>query len=309
MSGISAVLVKRLRETTGAGMMDCKRALEETKGDFEVAIDWLRKKGIAAASKKSSRVAAEGLVAVAFNANKTVGAVIELNSETDFVARNNKFQKLVGYITTAAVNVDTLEHLKEAKLFTGRTVKDELTENIAVIGENLNLRRMTKISVKNGLVASYVHNDVATDMGKIAVLVGLESNINAAKLQTFGKQLAMHIAAAKPIALNIEQIDIKSVQREKDIFSEQAKNSGKSQDIIDKMIEGRIKKFYQEVVLLEQVFVIDGNTRVQDIICNFATDNHGEIKVTGFASFELGQGIEKKEEDFVSEVATVIGNK
>jgi elongation factor Ts len=309
MSEVSATLVKKLRDTTGAGMMDCKKALAETNGNLEEAIDWLRKKGHAAASKKSGRVAAEGLVAVATNSTRTVGVIIELNSETDFVARNDKFQKLVGDISKLAVNVDSLEQLKAAKLENGRTVQDEVTENIAVIGENLNLRRMAKISVEKGIVATYVHNTVATDMGKIAVLIGLQSDIDASALQTLGKQLAMHIAAAKPIALTSAQVDSKAVQREKDIFSEQAKSSGKPQEIIEKMIEGRIKKFYQEVVLLEQVFVIDGKTKIQDVIDKFAQDNKGTINVVDFVCFELGQGVEQEEKDFASEVAAVIGNK
>lgn len=307
MSEVSAILVKKLRDTTGAGMMDCKRALTETSGNFEEAIDWLRKKGIAAAGKKAGRVAAEGLVAVAVNANKTVGVAIELNSETDFVARNDKFQAMVSDIAKAALNTSSLEELKEAKLSTGRSAQDEVTENIGVIGENLNLRRMAKISVTKGVVASYVHNNIATDMGKIAVLVALESDIDQAALQTLGKQLAMHIAASKPIALNIDQVDSSAVDRERDIFSEQAKNSGKPQEIIDKMVEGRIKKFYQEVVFLEQAFVMDGKTRVQDVVDKFAADNKGTVKVTGFVSFELGQGIETEEKDFASEVAAMSG--
>ena len=307
MSEVSAILVKKLRDTTGAGMMDCKRALTETSGNFEEAIDWLRKKGIAAAGKKAGRVAAEGLVAVAVNANKTVGVAIELNSETDFVARNDKFQAMVSDIAKTALNTSSLEELKEAKLSTGRSAQDEVTENIGVIGENLNLRRMAKISVTKGVVASYVHNNIATDMGKIAVLVALESDIDQAALQTLGKQLAMHIAASKPIALNIDQVDSSAVDRERDIFSEQAKNSGKPQEIIDKMVEGRIKKFYQEVVFLEQAFVMDGKTRVQDVVDKFAADNKGTVKVTGFVSFELGQGIETEEKDFASEVAAMSG--
>ena len=309
MSEVSAVLVKKLRDTTGAGMMDCKKALSETGGDLEAATDWLRKKGHAAAGKKASRVAAEGLVAVATNQTKTVGAVIELNSETDFVARNDKFQKLVGDIAKEALNVDSLEALKEVKLNTGRNIGEEVIENIATIGENLNLRRMARISVNKGVVASYVHNNVATDMGKIAVLVALESDIEVAALQSLGKQIAMHIAASKPAALTVDQVDSKDLQREKDIFSEQAKNSGKPQEIIDKMVEGRIKKFYQEIVLLEQNFVMDGKTRVQDVLDNFAKEHKGALKITGFVSFELGQGIEQEEKDFASEVAAVVGAK
>lgn len=307
MSEISAILVKKLRETTGAGMMDCKKALTETAGAFEEAVDWLRAKGIAAAGKKSSRVAAEGLTAVATNAAKTVGVVIELNSETDFVARNEKFQSLVSSIATAALGVDSIEDLKKAQLATGRNVREEVTENIAVIGENLNLRRMAKLSVSQGVVSSYVHNTVATDMGKIAVIVALESDIDQTKLNTLGKQIAMHIAASKPIALSTDMVDPAAIEREKNIFTEQAKESGKPLEIIEKMIEGRIKKFYQEVVLLEQAFVMDNKTRLQDVVDNFAKENNGTIKVTGFVSFELGQGIEQEEKDFASEVAAVMG--
>jgi elongation factor Ts len=309
MSEISAVLVKKLRDTTGAGMMDCKKALSETGGDLEAASDWLRKKGHAAAGKKALRVAAEGLVAVAINQDKTVGAVIELNSETDFVARNDKFQKLVGDIAKKALAVDSLEALKEVKLDTGRKVGEEVIENIAVIGENLNLRRMARISVNKGLVASYVHNNVANGMGKIAVLVALESDLSPTTIESLGKQIAMHIAASKPISLTVDQVNSKDLQREKDIFSEQAKNSGKPQEIIDKMVEGRIKKFYQEVVLLEQLFVIDGKTRVQDVLDNFAKEHKGTLKITDFVSFELGQGVEQEEKDFASEVAAVMGAK
>ena len=250
MSEVSALLVKKLRDTTGAGMMDCKRALAETKGDFEEAIDWLRKKGIAAAGKKAGRVAAEGLVAVALNSSKNVGVVIELNSETDFVARNDKFQNMVAEIAKAALNVADLDGLKAVKLATGRNVGEEVTENIGVIGENLNLRRMAKISVGKGVVASYVHNNVATDMGKIAVLVGLESDIDATALQTLGKQLAMHIAAASPEFLAPEQVPADILAREKEIAEGQVK--GKPANIVAKIVEGKINekgKVQQTVIL------------------------------------------------------------
>ena len=302
MSEISAALVKKLRETTGVGMMDCKRALEETKGDFETAIDWLRKKGIAAASKKSSRVAAEGLVAVAFNENKTVGAVIELNSETDFVARNDKFQNLVANIASAAVNVETLDQLKEVKITTDRTVKEEVTENIAVIGENLNLRRMAKVSVTKGLVASYVHNHVAVDMGKIAVLVGLESSIDAVKLQIIGRQIAMHIAAVGPQSLDVSSLDPAALERERAVLVDQARASGRPEEVIQKMVEGRVRKFYEEVVLLEQTLVMDGKTRIADVVENFAKEIGTPVTLKAFARFALGEGIEKQETDFAAEV-------
>lgn len=305
MSEISAKLVKELREATGAGMMDCKKALSEVAGDFEAAIDWLRKKGIAAAGKKSGRIAAEGLTAVASNNDKTTAVAIELNSETDFVARNDKFQALVNLIANAALNANDLTALKQTKLANGRNIEEEVTENIAVIGENLNLRRFAKLSVTQGLVAHYIHNAAAENMGKIAVLVALESNIPAEKLATLGKQLAMHIAASKPIAVTNEQVDQSAIDREKDIFSEQAKASGKPIEIIEKMIEGRIRKFYQEVVLLEQTFVMDGKTSVKDVITNFEKENNGSVKITGFVHFELGAGLEKEENDFASEVAAM----
>ena len=215
----------------------------------------------------------------------------------------------MGDIAKKALAVDSLEALKEVKLDTGRKVGEEVIENIAVIGENLNLRRMARISVNKGLVASYVHNNVANDMGKIAVLVALESDLSPTTIESLGKQIAMHIAASKPISLTVDQVNSKDLQREKDIFSEQAKNSGKPQEIIDKMVEGRIKKFYQEVVLLEQLFVIDGKTRVQDVLDNFAKEHKGTLKITDFVSFELGQGVEQEEKDFASEVAAVMGAK
>lgn len=305
MSEISAALVKKLRETTGAGMMDCKRALTETAGVFEEAIDWLRKKGIAAAGKKAGRIAAEGLVAVAIDSAKTTGVAIELNSETDFVARNDKFQALVSMVSQAALTVGSVEALNAVKLSTGRTVADEITENIAIIGENLSLRRMQKLSVTKGVVTSYIHNAAAADMGKIAVLVALESDIDPEKLNLLGKQIAMHIAATKPVAVTTAEVDPAAVERERNIFSEQAAASGKPAEIIEKMVDGRIKKFYQEVVLLEQTFVIDGKTRVGDVVDNFAKENAGTIKLTGFVCYELGQGIEQEEKDFASEVAAM----
>ncbi len=303
MAEITASLVKDLREKTGAGMMDCKKALQECAGDFEVAVDWLRKKGLAAAAKKSSRVAAEGLVAVAVAGTK--GALVELNSETDFVARNDQFQALVDTI----VNLELVEGadvdgLKQSSYpGTGRNVADEIAHHVGVIGENMNLRRVAFISVPQGAVVSYVHNAVVPNLGKIGVLVALESAADAAKLQALGKQLAMHIAAAKPEALTTSEVDPEALAREKQIFSDQARASGKPENIIEKMVEGRIRKYYEEVVLLEQVFVIDGKTKIADVIEQAAKEVGAPVKLAAFVRFALGEGIEQEKTDFAQEVA------
>lgn len=303
---ISASQVKELREKTGAGMMDCKKALSEANGDFEAATDWLRTKGLAAAAKKSGRVAAEGLVAVASAMKKA--AIIEVNSETDFVARNDKFQALVSSVAQLALSNNDIDALKNAKHSSGKSVADEITENIATIGENLSLRRVTALEVQNGVVASYIHNAVAPNLGKIAVIVALESNAsNLEKLEQLGKQIAMHVAAARPIALNESEVDGATIEREKQIFSEQAKASGKPDNIIEKMVEGRIKKFYAEVVLPQQTFVIDGKSSVADYVAAVAKELGAPIQISGFARFELGEGIEQAETDFAAEVAAVAG--
>lgn len=306
MTEIKAADVKELREKTGAGMMDCKKALAENKGDIQAAIDWLRKKGIASAAKKTGRTAAEGVVG-ALVSGKT-GAVIELNSETDFVARNDKFQALALEINKLALKSGaTVEQLKAASYpSTGRTIADEITENISVIGENLNLRRSAVLSVKQGVVTSYVHNAIIPGLGKIAVLVALESSAPEEKLAALAKQLAMHIAAAKPEALTTQEVSREAVEREKSIFSEQARASGKPDNIIEKMIEGRIRKYYEEVVLMEQPFIMDGKTKISDVIQQAAKEMGSELKLTGFIRYALGEGIEQTKSDFAQEVAAAV---
>jgi len=302
---ISANLVKDLREKTGAGMMDCKKALTETNGDFEAAIDWLRAKGLAAAAKKAGRVAAEGLTAVALAGTKA--SAIELNSETDFVARNDIFQNLVTEIAELALNHKDIDSLKAATAGSGKSVVDEVTANVALIGENLNLRRMATLEVTDGVVAAYVHNTVVPNLGKISVLVALESKGDKAELEKLGKQIAMHIAATNPRSLDISSIDPALVERERNIFIEQAKGSGKPDNIIEKMVDGRIRKFYEEAVLLEQVFVIDGKTKISDVIAEVAKNIGAEIALKDFVRLELGEGIEVEETDFAAEVAAVVG--
>jgi elongation factor Ts len=305
MPEVTSALVKELREKTGAGMMDCKRALTETAGNMDDAVDWLRKKGLAAAAKKSARTAAEGLVAV--SAGGTSGAAIELNAETDFVARNETFQAAATAIAGIALRVGgDVEAIKAAPFpGTGRTVGEELTHLIATIGENMNLRRAARLTVAQGLVATYVHSALAPNAGKIGVLVALESAGDQGKLADLGKQLAMHIAAARPDALNIADVDPAALERERNVLSEQARASGKPENIIEKMVEGRLRKYYEEVVLMEQVFVIDGETKVSKVVEAAAKDVGAPVKVTGFARFQLGEGIEKDANDFAAEVASL----
>jgi elongation factor Ts len=305
MAEITAGLIKDLREKTGAGMMDCKKALVENNGDFEAAVDWLRKKGLSTAAKKSGRTAAQGLVAVQVSGTKAVA--IELNSETDFVARNDKFQALVKQVAqVAAANNGNLDAtLQAAYPGTGRTVAEEITEHVSIIGENMNLRRVAGLQVKQGVVVSYVHNTVAPDMGKIGVLVALESTADTAKLQALGKQIAMHIAAAKPDVLTTAEVSPEAVAREKQIFIDQARSSGKPESIIEKMIDGRLRKYYEEVVLLEQTFVIDGKTKIADVIAQASKDLGAPVALTGFVRFELGEGIEQESSDFAAEVAAI----
>ncbi len=305
MSNISASLVKDLREKTGAGMMDCKKALVETNGDFEAATDWLRAKGLSAAAKKAGRVASEGLVAAVVEGN--VGAIVEINSETDFVARNDIFQKLVSNVAKLALGHGDLTSLKAAKMPSGKSVEEEVVEHVATIGENLSLRRVENLSVKEGVVASYVHNTVVDGLGKIAILVALESKGDKTKLLELGKLIAMHVAAARPTCLNIESISPALVERERAIFTEQSKSSGKPDEIIAKMVEGRIRKFYEEVVLLEQVYVIDGKSKIREVIEAASKDISAPIALTAFGRFELGEGIEQEAQDFAAEVAAVMG--
>jgi elongation factor Ts len=306
MAEITASLVKELREKTGAGMMDCKRALGETAGDIEGAVDWLRKKGLAAAAKKAGRIAAEGLVGVATSGR--AGALVEVNSETDFVARNDAFQNFVRQVAERALADDDIEKIKAAAFpGTGRSVAEELTHLVATIGENMNLRRARRLEVAKGAVVSYVHNALTAGLGKIGVLVALESEGDAGKLAALGKQLAMHVAAANPRFLDIAAVDKASLDRERDILREQAKASGKPDAIIDKMVEGRLRKYYEEVVLLEQIFVVDGETRISKVVEASAKEAGAPIKIAGFVRFALGEGIEKEQADFAAEVAAQLG--
>jgi elongation factor Ts len=307
MAEITAGLVKELREKTGAGMMDCKRALGETAGDIEAAVDWLRKKGLAAAAKKAGRVAAEGLVGVATSG--AVGAAAEVNSETDFVARNEAFQEFVRTLAGLALDKgDDLEALKAAP-YPGesRNVAEQLTHLVATIGENMNLRRAKRLKVGNGVVVSYVHNALAPGLGKIGVLVALESTGDAERLTALGKQLAMHIAAANPQFLDTASVDAASLERERDVLREQARASGKPDAIIDKMVEGRIRKYYEEVVLLDQIFVVDGESRISKVVESAAKEIGAPISIAGFVRFALGEGIEKEQADFAAEVAAQLG--
>jgi elongation factor Ts len=303
MAEITASLVKELREKTGAGMMDCKKALNEVAGDLEKAVDWLRTKGLSAASKKAGRVAAEGLVGVA--ANSTRGAVVEVNAETDFVGRNEQFQKFVGTVTRLALdNGGDLAKVAAAPFpGSGRNVQGELTNLIATIGENMSLRRAASLSVSDGVVVAYTHNAVAPDLGKIGVLVALESNGDKSKLAPLGKQLAMHVAAANPQSLTVADLDKAAIERERGVLAEKAGQSGKAADIIAKMVEGGLRKFHQEVVLLEQAFVMDGKTKVAKVVDDAAKQVGAPVRIAGYLRFALGEGIEKKSEDFAAEVA------
>jgi len=303
MAEITASLVKELREKTGAGMMDCKKALNEVAGDLEKAVDWLRTKGLSAASKKAGRIAAEGLVGVA--ANGTRGAVVEVNSETDFVGRNEQFQKFVGAVTRLALDNGGDLAKVAASPFPGSTrdVQGELTNMIATIGENMSLRRAASLSVSDGVVVAYTHNAVAPDLGKIGVLVALESEGDKAKLAGLAKQLAMHVAATNPQSLTIAELDQAAIERERGVLAEKAGQTGKAADIIAKMVEGGLRKFHQEVVLLEQAFVIDGKTKVSKVVDDAAKQVGAPVRLAGFLRFALGEGIEKKSEDFAAEVA------
>ena len=308
MAAITAQMVKTLREKTGAGMMDCKKALGETEGDIEAAVDWLRKKGLSAAAKKAGRVAAEGVVAVATGNGS--GALVEVNSETDFVSRNGDFQSFAGTLASMALETgEDLDALK-SKPYPGtdRSVEEQLTHNIATIGENMSIRRAIRLDVEGGVVVPYIHNAVASGIGKIGVLVGLKSSADAATLEALGKQLAMHVAATAPKSLSVEDLDPTEVEREKSILVDQAKASGRPPEIIEKMVTGRLQKFYQEVVLLEQTFVIDNESKVAKVIESAAKDAGTPIEMVGFKRFNLGEGIEREEADFAAEVAATLGN-
>lgn len=308
---ISAAMVKTLRDRTGAGMMDCKQALIENNGDMEAAVDWLRKKGLAKAAKKAGRIAAEGLIGVAVRGR--TGAVVEVNSETDFVARNAQFQDMVREITRLALDAGgDLERLL-AMPYPGKglPVGDHVKEMVATIGENMNVRRTAVVTTEKGIVADYIHNRIAEGVGKMGVLVALESTGDEAKLAEFGRQLAMHIAAANPLAITPDALDPALVEKERAIYLEQAKASGKPQNIVEKMVEGRLRKeFFQQVVLLNQVFVVDGKATVEEAIRAAEKTVGGPIRVTQFVRFALGEGIDRKEEDFAAEVAAAVsGNR
>ena len=308
MADITAALVKQLRDKSGAGMMDCKTALTESNGDVETAVDWLRTKGLAAASKKAGRVAAEGLVACAVSDGK--GVVIEVNSETDFVARNEDFQDFVGGVAEVALSVDgDVDRLKTADFpGAGKAVAEKLTDMVSTIGENLNLRRSQGIEVKDGVVAHYVHSAIVPGLGKIGVLVALESAGDKDKLTTLGKQIAMHVAATNPLAITTDNLDPADIERERAVLTEQARETGRPDDIIAKMVEGRLRKFFEEVVLAEQVFVIDGETKIGKVIEAAAEDVGAPVAITGFIRFALGDGVEREEKDFAAEVAQQLGN-
>ena len=308
MAEITATMVKDLRDRTGAGMMDCKKALNETGADMEAAVDWLRTKGLAAAAKKAGRTAAEGLVGVTVAGNQ--GAAVEVNSETDFVAKNDQFQSFVRTVTGMAVtHGDDVEALHE-QLYPergGMTVRDVLTHNIATIGENQSLRRAKLIAVREGIVVSYVHNAVNSGLGKIGVLVGLQSSAPAPALEALGKQIAMHIAAANPLALDENGLDPDIVERERAIAREKAAASGKPAEIIEKMIDGAVRKYRQENALLTQVFVIDQKTKIADVVAAAAKAAGAPIAITEFVRFQLGEGIERGTSDFAAEVAAAAG--
>lgn len=307
MAEITAGAVKELREKTGAGMMDCKKALEENKGEMEAAIDWLRSKGLSKAAKKSGRTAAEGLVCVMASDDGRSAVMVEVNAETDFVARNEEFQTFVKNVAGRALDesVSTVEELAGTDFGNGKSVQASLTDLIAKIGENMALRRLSALTVEKGVVATYVHNALVPGLGKIGVLVALESAGKKDVLEALGKQLAMHVAAANPEFLNIDSVDAASLERERNVLSEQARESGKPEEIIAKMVEGRIRKYYEEVVFLEQVFVMDGETKITAVVKNAEKDAGAPIKLVGFAKLVLGEGIEKEVVDFAAEVAAV----
>ncbi len=305
MAEITASLVKELRQTSGAGMMDCKKALNETDGNLEEAVDWLRTKGFAAAAKKAGRVASEGLVGIA--SEGTTGTVVEVNSETDFVARNDDFQAFVTNVTGLAAGAGDIDALK-AVAYPGEehTVEEQLTHMIATVGENMGLRRMEVLSVNSGVIASYMHNAISGGLGKIGVLIALQSDADADKLNGLGKQLAMHVAAAAPQSVSRDDLDQESVERERQVLSDQARESGKPEEIIEKMVEGRIRKFYEEVCLMDQTYVVDGESKISKVLEDAGKELGSPVTITGFARFALGDGIEK-EEDYAGEVAALAG--
>jgi len=308
MAEITAALVKELRDKTGVGMMDCKRALGDTDGDIEAAVDWLRKKGLAAAAKKAGRVAAEGLIGVA--TTDKAGAVVEVNSETDFVARNELFQDFVRRVAQLAVAAERDVEALKATSFAGngKTVEGELTDLIGRIGENLVLRRMARLAVGQGYVASYVHNAISPGLGKIGVLVALESAAGEDVLAPLGRQLAMHVAAANPQYLDHASVPAAALDRERAVLRDQAGATGKSADIVEKMVEGRLRKFYEDSVLLDQVYVIDGESRVGKVVEAAAKSAGTPIKIAAFVRFALGEGIDRPTTDLAAEVAAQLAH-
>jgi elongation factor Ts len=308
MAEVTAKLVKQLRDQTGAGMMDCKAALVEVDGNLEDATDWLRKKGLAAAAKKAGRLASEGLVGLKVDGRR--GVVVEVTPETDFVARNQDFQAMVSTIADQALATGgDFDRLLQAKVpASGRSVADEITQNIAVIGENMNLRRAAAIEVADGVVGSYVHAALAPGLGKIGVLVGLQSAGDPEQVAALGKQLAMHIAAAKPLAVSVARLDARAFERERAIYAEQARASGKPDSIVDKIVDGRVRKFYEEVVLLEQVYVIDTDLKVKAAIERVAEAIGSSITVTGFERFALGEGLEARTSNLAEEVSAQLAD-
>ena len=305
MVEITAALVKSLREKTGAGMMDCKKALTENGGHMEASVDWLRSQGLAAAAKKAGRAASEGLVGIASNGTK--GAVVELNVETDFVARNESFQDFVESLVQIALAGDgDVEALKAADHPAGENVTEQLTQLISTIGENMDLRRSAVLEVENGVVSTYVHNAMKPGLGKIGVLVALESTADAIAVGALGKQIAMHVAASSPLALTRDDVDADDLERERNILIEQARDSGKPEEIIEKIVEGRLRKYYEEICLLEQTYVIDTDNNVEKAVESAAKEIGAPVSIKGFVRFALGEGVEK-EEDFATEVAAVAG--
>jgi elongation factor Ts len=306
MTQITTSLIQELRTKTGAGMMKCKEALMENNCDMEASVDWLRKKGLAAASKKAGRVASEGLVGLSLAKGR--GVLVEINSETDFVARNEQFQGYVKHVTNLFLEQDgDMEQLAESPYGqgTGRNVSEELTNLIAVIGENMTMRRVGSLSVTPGVVVGYIHGTISEGLGKLGVLVAIESTGDVQALEALGKQIAMHIAATNPHSVSVEELDPLVVDRERNIFVSQAKESGKPDAVIEKMVDGRLRKFYEESVLLEQVFVIDGESKVKDVIKKAESTLGTSVKIDGFLRFALGEGIEKKEDNFAEEVASL----
>ncbi len=302
---ISAAQVKELRDLTGAGMMDCKAALNETNGNMEEAVDWLRKKGISKADKKAGRTAAEGLIGI--DAGLREAAVVEVNSETDFVARNAAFQEIVANVAKVALAYGTTEAVAAAKYpGSDKSVADTIKDAVGTIGENMGFRRSAKLAVPHGVVANYVHNKVTDGLGKLGVLVAIETTGNEHAANAFGRQVAMHVANSNPVALNADEVDPALVEREKAIFSDQARQSGKPEAIIEKMVEGRLRKFYEEVVLLKQAFVLNPDITVEQALKEAEKEIGAPAKITGYVRFALGEGIEKEESDFAAEVAAAV---